>query len=59
MDCFRSLERGDAPDFLEETFFGKFSVTPLRVLSKFAILAPSADEPGSRKERDDLVFLGG
>ena len=33
----------------------KFSKTPLRMVRKFAILQPSADGPGSRKERDDLV----
>ena len=37
----------------------KNSATPLRAARRFAILAPSADGPGSRKERDDLVFLGG
>ena len=40
--------------------FQKFSSnTPLRVVRGFAILRASADGPGSRKERDDLVFLGG
>ena len=29
------------------------------MVRKFAILQPSADGPGSRKERDDLVLLGG
>ena len=37
----------------------KFSKTPLRVVREFGILAPSADEPGSRKGRDLFVFLGG
>ena len=31
----------------------------MQVVSKCAILASSADGPGSRKERDDLVLLGG
>ena len=39
--------------------FQKISFTPLRVVCGFGILAPSADGPGSRKERDDLVLLGG
>jgi hypothetical protein len=39
--------------------FKKFSRTPLRTSCGFGILSPSADEPGSRKERDDLVFLEG
>jgi hypothetical protein len=37
----------------------KISKTPLRAVRKFDILAASADGPGSRKERDDLVLLGG
>ena len=40
-------------------FFEKFSPTPLRAARGFAILSPSADGPGSRKERDGLVLLGG
>ena len=40
-------------------FFSEISSTPLRAVRGFGTLAPSADEPGSRKERDDLVFLGG
>ena len=37
----------------------KISLTPLRAVRKFAILAASADGPGSRKERDGVVLLGG
>ena len=37
----------------------KIHFPPLRAVRGFAILAASADGPGSRKERDDLVLLVG
>ena len=37
----------------------KISLPPLRGVRGFDILEASADGPGSRKERDDLVLLGG
>ena len=41
-------------NFIVKNFAG-----PLRAFGGFAILAASADGPGSRKERDSLVLLGG
>ena len=42
------------------TFFSRFNLSfnlRLHAVRQYAILAASADESGSRKERDDLVFL--
>ena len=43
----------------QATGIQKNSPTPLRAVYGFDIIAASADGPGSRKERDDLVLLGG
>ena len=47
------------PHSPQSHFFQKTSPIPLRLPGNFAILSPSADEPGSRKERELFVLLGG